>query len=127
MLAASVTYPATAAPGAVGNFAVAGHRATNGEPLRDVDQLRAGDEVILETQEEFLVYTLDHDQIVAPDDVWVIEPVPGEPGATPDDELITITTCNPRWASTQRWIWWGTLSDRIDKSTGEVPAALEDS
>jgi len=120
-------YPGTADPGQVGNFAVAGHRATNGEPLRDIDQLRPGDEVVVETQKEFLVYTLDHDQIVAPDDVWVIEPVPGEPGATPDDELITITTCNPRWASTQRWIWWGTLSDRIDKSTGELPAALENS
>ena len=117
-------YPETAMPGEVGNFAVAGHRATNGEPLRDIDQLRVGDEVIIETATEFLVYTLDRDQIVAPSDVWVIQPVPGQPGATPTDRLITVTTCNPRWASYQRWVWWGTLSDRIDKSTGEVPSAL---
>jgi sortase A len=118
-------YPETAKPGKVGNFAVAGHRATNGEPLRDIDQLQAGDQVIIETATDFGVYTLDHDQIVAPSDVWVIEPVPGQPGATPTEKLITVTTCNPRWASNERWIWWGRLSDRVDKSTGELPKALE--
>lgn len=118
-------YPETAKPGEVGNFAIAGHRATNGEPLRDIDQLKVGDEVIIETATDFFVYALDRDQIVAPSDVWVIQPVPGQPGATPTERLITVTTCNPRWASYERWIWWGHLTQHIDKSTGELPQALE--
>ncbi|HAM21650.1 MAG TPA: class E sortase, partial [Actinobacteria bacterium] len=41
-------------------------------------------------------------------DVWVIEPQPFTPSRAagaplPSDKLITLTTCNPRWASTQRW------------------------
>jgi sortase A len=119
-------YPQTAVPGEVGNTALAGHRATNGEPLRDVDRLRAGDEVILETASDFFVYTLQRDQIVAPDDTWVIDPVPGRPDATPEEPLLTLTTCNPRWASFQRWVWWGTLTERLDKSTGDLPDALAD-
>ena len=35
-------YPDTALPGEVGNFSVAGHRATNGEPFAYLDQLRNG-------------------------------------------------------------------------------------
>lgn len=119
-------YPETAMPGEVGNFAVAGHRATNGEPLKDIDQVREGDEVIVQTQTRWYVYTLNRDQIVAPNATWTIEPVPGRPDQEPTEELITLTTCNPRWASTQRWIWWGTLTQEIDKATGELPEAIEE-
>ena len=35
-------YPETARPGQVGNFAVAGHRATNGEPFAALDQVHSG-------------------------------------------------------------------------------------
>jgi sortase A len=117
-------YVETALPGEIGNFAVAAHRATNGEPFRDVDRLRVGDEVYVETRDAWYVYTLERDQIVSPQSVWVITPVPGEPGATPTEELITLTTCNPRWASYERWIWWGSLAETIDKDTGEVPDVI---
>jgi sortase A len=117
-------YPSTALPGEVGNFAIAGHRATNGEPLRDIDRLQVGDEVVVETRDTWYVYTLERDQIVLPTDTWVIQPVPGEPGAEPTRELITITTCNPRWASTERWIWWGSLTDTVAKDGGQPPEAI---
>ncbi len=42
-------YPGTAEPGAVGNFAVAGHRTTYGRPFHEIDALRDGDRVIVET------------------------------------------------------------------------------
>ncbi len=116
-------YPDTALPGQVGNFAVAAHRATHGEPFRDIDQLRAGDEVVVETRDTWYVYRLDRDRIVLPDAVWVIDPVPGEPTAKPTRALVTLTTCNPRWASYERWIWWGELTQTLPKSQGE-PAAL---
>ncbi len=118
-------YPQTQLPGEEGNFAVAAHRATNGEPFRDIDRLQVGDAVFVETQDSWYEYTLRRDQIVSPADTWVIDPVPGEPGATPTDRLITLTTCNPRWGSTTRWIWWGDLATRYDKSDGEIPPEIE--
>jgi sortase A len=119
-------YITTAMPGEVGNFAVAGHRATNGEPLRDIDRLQVGDEVYVETRDTWFVYTLERDQIVRPTDTWVIAPVPWDPGAEPTQRLITVTTCHPRWASTERWIWWGTLAETIAKADEAVPEALKD-
>lgn len=117
-------YPGTAMPGEIGNFATAAHRATHGEPFKDIDRIKAGDTVIVETKNGWYVYELDEDQIVAPKDVWVIDPVPGEPEATPTEALITLTTCNPRWASTERWIWWGHLVEQRARADGP-PAELE--
>ena len=118
-------YPETQLPGQKGNFAVAAHRATNGEPFRDVDRLQVGDKVYVEVRDSWFEYTLKRDQIVSPQDGWVIDPVPGEPGANPVERLITLTTCNPRWASTTRWIWWGELSNTWDKATDQLPAAIK--
>lgn len=118
-------YPQTQLPGQKGNFAVAAHRATNGEPFRDIDRLQVGDRAFVETQDSWFEYTLRRDQIVSPQDTWVIDPVPGDPGATPTDRLITLTTCNPRWGSTTRWIWWGDLTTRYDKASGEIPPEIE--
>jgi sortase A len=118
-------YPTTQLPGEKGNFAVAAHRATNGEPFRDIDRLQDGDRVFVETQDSWFEYTLRRDQIVSPSDTWVIDPVPGDPGATPTDRLVTLTTCNPRWGSTTRWIWWGDLTTSYDKAEGEVPPEIE--
>lgn len=118
-------YPTTQLPGEKGNFAVAGHRATNGEPLRDIDRLQIGDKVFVETQDSWFEYTLRRDQIVSPQDTWVIDPVPGDPGTTPTERLLTLTTCNPRWGSTTRWIWWGDLTTSYDKADGEIPPEVE--
>lgn len=119
-------YVGTAMPGEIGNFATAGHRATHGEPLRDIDRIQKGDEVIVETESAWFTYELDSTKIVSPSDVWVIDPVPGESDAAPTEALITLTTCNPRWASTTRWIWWGRLTDTTAKSSGTRPAALKE-
>ena len=116
-------YPTTALPGEPGNFAVAGHRATNGEPLRDVQRLQPGDLVVVETADQWFTYRLDRDRIVLPSDVWVLDPVPGDPTATPTQALITLTTCHPRWESAQRWVWWGTLVEVTGKD-GPPPAAV---
>jgi sortase A len=118
-------YPTTQLPGEKGNFAVAAHRATNGEPFRDIDRLQDGDRVFVETQDSWFEYTLRRDQIVSPSDTWVIDPVPGDPGAKPTDRLITLTTCNPRWGSTTRWVWWGDLTTSYDKADGEIPPEIE--
>jgi sortase A len=116
-------YPTSAGPGEVGNFAVAGHRATNGEPFAYLDQLRKGDVVVAETRSRWYTYVVDSTRIVRPTDTWVIDPVPGRPGARPTERLLTLTTCNPRWASTERLIVFGHLRGSTPKSDGP-PAVL---
>ena len=118
-------YPDSAMPGQIGNFAVAGHRATNGEPFAYLDGVRAGDLVVVETRTTFYTYRLDDWYIVPPTQVEVIEPVPNKPDAKPRQPLITLTTCNPRWASYERLIVHGVLIDTRPKSDGPPPALSE--
>jgi sortase A len=108
-------------PGQVGNFAVAGHRVGKGSPFLDLDRLRAGDAIVIETQRYYYVYRVlgdrrtgnpsvsDQDgipgqEIVSPTDVAVVAPVPDHPGATPHRRLLTLTTCHPRFSARQRMI-----------------------
>ena len=98
-------YVGTALPGQLGNLALAGHRATNGEPFRDLDRMREGDEIIVETRSSTYTYVVDRPWVlVRPSAVEMIAPVPGEPGVRATEPKLTLTTCNPRWASTERLI-----------------------
>jgi sortase A len=121
-------YPETAKPGEVGNFSLAGHRATNGEPFRDLDALQVGDAIVVETRDTWFTYVVDAapggggHHIVKPTDTWVVDPVPGEPEAEPTEKLITLTTCHPRWASYERMIVSGHLESTQPKSEGLPPA-----
>jgi LPXTG-site transpeptidase (sortase) family protein len=118
-------YPSTALPGQVGNFAVAGHRATHGQPFAYLDQVKVRDSLVVETRTDWFTYVVDKVQIVQPTDVWVIEPVPGKPKQVPTRQLITLTTCNPRWASTQRLIVFGHLTATQPAADGRPPALAE--
>lgn len=105
-------YDSSAAPGAIGNFAVAGHRVTNGEPFRNVLQLKAGDQVIVETRDSIYTYVLDTspaDLTVDESEGWVIGPVPGKPTQTPTEALITLTTCTDLFHSPDRSVGFGHL------------------
>jgi sortase A len=116
-------YPASALPGQVGNLAIAGHRATHGEPFAALDRIRAGDVAVVETATTWYVYRLQDPYLVQPTDVAVVAAVPGHPGEAATQRLITLTTCNPRWASYQRMIIHGTLVERRAKTAGP-PAEL---
>jgi sortase A len=98
---------------------VAGHRATHGEPFRDLDQLREGDAVIVRTATERLDYRVTDSRIVSPLDTDVLEPVPGRPGEPADAARLTLTTCHPRWASTYRLVVLATLRDRTPVRGGD--------
>ena len=121
-------YPDNALPGEKGNFALAGHRSTYGEPLANIDQLMQDDEVIIKTAGNWYVYKLILDQIVEPDAMWVLDPNPGGiVNQTGVEEMITLTTCHPRWGSTERWIWWGVLTEvrPIDQVPESILASQE--
>lgn len=102
-------YSSTALPGELGNFAIAGHRATFGEPFAQIERLRPGDEVIIRTESSWHVYHLVTDRIVQPNENWVLSAVPVIPELSGTPSVLTITTCEPRFNSTERWIWFGEL------------------
>lgn len=112
-------YPESAMPGQAGNFAVAAHRITLGEPLRYVENLEVGDNVYVETETYWYTYRLIETEIVLPDAVWTVSPNPldDDPAAAPR-KLITLTTCHPTFGNSHRWIWWGELVQAAPKSDG---------
>ncbi|MFF0479732.1 class E sortase [Streptomyces sp. NPDC004435] len=108
-------YPGTAAPGRVGNVALAGHRNTHGEPFRYVNRLRKGDEIVLRTREGTYTYRVDQIlPVTSPRDTGVIQPVPRsivKPsyGYSKTGSYLTLTTCTPEFTSRYRLIVWATL------------------
>jgi sortase A len=104
-------YPGGAEPGEIGNFAVAGHRATYGEPFAHLDLLEPGDEILVEFGRRRYRYEVTESLITAPSAVDVLAPSPGRPGAEPREAAITLTTCHPRWGSQERLVVHGALVD----------------
>lgn len=109
-------YPSGAMPGEIGNFAIAGHR--NPATFWDLDKVRDGDIIVVETRDNWYIYQVYRNHIVAPDQVDVVAPVPGEPGATPEQAVLTLTTCNPKWDNYERLIVHAELTDAQPRSDG---------
>lgn len=116
-------YPGTAAPGATGNFAVAGHRNTYGSPLMRADELRPGDPIIVETSHTWFVYVVREHWVVSPDRYDVVGPVPGDPEAIATRAVTVLTTCHPRFGATSRLITIGDLVREQPRTAGP-PAEL---
>ncbi|MBO0596973.1 class E sortase [Nesterenkonia sp. E16_7] len=116
-------YPDTQLPGEPGNFAVAGHRLTYGDVLRDQDQLAAGDKIYVESLDGYYTYEVSESYVVLPEQSEVILPVPGEPEAQADRSLLTLTTCHPLFSNRERLITHAELVDWSPLSA-EAPAAV---
>lgn len=116
-------YQGTAMPGAVGNFAVAGHRTTFGKPFNRIAELQVGDPLVVRTKDAWYVYKVTSTQIVYPSQTEVIAPVPDKPGAKPTARSITMTTCTPMYSAAQRYVVHGVLDYWAPASDG-VPAEL---
>jgi sortase A len=123
----------TAAAGQVGNFALAGHRVTHGEPLRHMPDLRPGDQVIVETRKFTYTYVLDtnpNDLVISFTGTWVLDPVPHNPdgGVQPPSQaagqrLITLTTCSEIFHTDNRMIAFGHLVKVTKKEHVQQSAA----
>jgi sortase A len=111
-------YTNTAMPGAVGNFAVAGHRQTHGAVLDNIHTLVPGDKIYVQTKDGFYVYVFRNNQIVMPSRTDVLEPVPTQPGATPTESYLTMTSCNPRFGAEERIIAYALLDSWRPASAG---------
>jgi sortase A len=90
-------YPNTPLPGEEGNVAIAGHRTTYGKPFANLDHLKPGDEIVLETPIGKNVYKVSRDPFVVPNTQWdVISQTPGH--------TLTLTTCHPKGSAKQRLV-----------------------
>ena len=134
-------YTDTALPGAIGNFAVAGHRVGKGEPFLNLDRLQPGDTVIIETKAKWYVYVvkgakgditstvpdgIPGREIVAPSDGGVILPVPNQAQAKPTETLMTMTTCHPKFTATQRMVLHALLNPHltVPRVGADMPASI---
>ena len=128
--AAAGHYPDTQQVGEIGNFAIAGHRRTNGNSFLRIDTLEEGDEIIVATKDTWYVYTVSSHEIVDPTQVDVIAPVPGDQEAQPVDRYITLTTCHSlttgEWGNDHRWIVHGKFSYWMPRSEGRPASVLND-
>ncbi len=114
-------YPDTAMPGQVGNFAIAGHRQTNGAVLDNIHTLVPGDKVYVQTRDGYYTYVYRNNQIVLPDRVDVLAPVPTQPDAEPTERILTMTSCNPRFGAQERIIAYAVMESYRPSSAGPPP------
>ncbi|MFC4501302.1 MULTISPECIES: class E sortase [Streptomyces] len=117
-------YSGTTRLGQVGNFSVAGHRRTYGDPFKDFPELRRGDAVVLTDGTTWFTYRIDKGPYkTVPSDVEVIDAVPRRSGYTRPGRYLTLTTCDPEWGHSHRLIVWAHLDSTQPVEAGQ-PRAL---
>jgi sortase A len=117
-------YATTARLGQEGNFSVAGHRRTYGDPFKDFPRLRRGDAVVLTDGTTWFTYRIDKGPYkTVPTDIEVIDPVPRKSGYTHSGRYLTLTTCDPEWGHSHRLIVWAHLDSTQPVEAGK-PSAL---
>ncbi|KUN64963.1 hypothetical protein AQJ46_28015 [Streptomyces canus] len=117
----------TAMPDAkTGNFALAGHRNTHGEPFRYINKLSPGDAIVVETQDDYFVYKMTSTlPVTAPSNTSVIDPIPKGSGFSTAGRYITLTTCTPEFTSKYRLIVWGKMVEERPRSKGKPDALVQ--
>lgn len=114
-------YPQSQKPGQTGNFAVAGHRE-NGM-FADLDAMKPGDFVVVETRTAWFSYEVTSVRVVPPTDLAEVSRIP--PGYTKAQPLMTITTCWPRWGNSKRLIVRAVLRRTTSQADGPPPDAID--
>lgn len=89
-------YAGTPLPGQAGNVGVAGHRTTYGHPFYNLNEVKAGDPIVLTTVQGVFVYDATTSDVVSPSDGSILADTPGA--------WVTLTTCNPRFSASSRLV-----------------------
>ncbi|BCL29370.1 hypothetical protein GCM10017557_42290 [Streptomyces aurantiacus] len=111
----------TAMPDAkTGNFGLAGHRNTHGEPFRYINRLKPGDPIVVETQDKYFVYKMASIlPVTSPSNTSVLDGVPKGSPFKSAGRYITLTTCTPEFTSKYRMIVWGTMVEERSRDKGK--------
>jgi sortase A len=103
-------YPTTPLPCEGGNVSIAGHRVTYGRPFHNLDRLKPGDEITLETPVGSCTYVVERDPfVVLPTDLSVVGPLTGS--------SLTLTTCHPKGSARQRLVIRATMAGAATPAT----------
>jgi len=103
-------YPATPLPCEAGNVAIAGHRTTYGRPFANLDRLKNGDAIILETPIGTCTYEVTRAPfVIVPTDFSVVANDPAR-------HMLTLTTCHPKGSAKQRLVIQATLTQGVGQS-----------
>lgn len=104
-------------PGLGGTVGVAGHRTTYSAPFRNVDKLKKGNRLVLETAYGRFEYRVTGQRIVKPTDTWVLKRI--------GRERIVLSACHPLYSAEERIIVFGDLAKYTPPKTGPWARALE--
>jgi sortase A len=115
-------YSSTTPLGAVGNFALAGHRTTFGAPFGQIDKLRVGDRIYVETQKGWYVYRFRNIEFVWPTQSDVLSDVPRE-SIVAKDRILTMTSCHPKTSTAERVIAYSVFESFVPRKSG-APAEV---
>ncbi|MDJ0319944.1 class E sortase [Pseudarthrobacter sp. PS3-L1] len=111
-------YVSGAMPGEVGNFSLAGHRQTHGATLDAIHTLVPGDKIYVQTATGYFTYIYRNNAIVLPTQSNVLAPVPMEPHLQADERYLTLTSCNPRFGQSERFIAFAVMDSWRPISAG---------
>nr|WP_260334573.1 class E sortase [Streptomyces sp. REN17] len=116
----------TAMPDArTGNFGLAGHRNTHGEPFRYINRLKPGDPIVVETQDTYYVYEMASIlPVTAPSNTAVLDAIPKGSTFRKPGRYITLTTCTPEFTSKYRMIVWGAMAEERPRDKGKPDALV---
>ena len=116
----------TAMPDAgTGNFGLAGHRNTHGEPFRYINRLKPGDPIVVETQDTYYVYKMASIlPVTPPSNTAVLDAIPKGSTFRKPGRYITLTTCTPEFTSKYRMIVWGTMAEERSRDKGKPDALV---
>lgn len=124
---------ATTGPGQIGNYALAGHRITHGQPFANLPELRPGDKVYVITHRWTYEYVLDtnpNDLVVPFTASWVLTPDPQNPNGGPQavqgpqERIITLTTCSELFHTDNRLVTFGHLVGKPYPTNPQHPTAI---
>ena len=117
-------YSSTSELGALGNFALAAHRGTFGASFGQIDQLRVGDRIYIETQDGWYVYRFRNMEFVYASESTVLNDVP-KLSIVAEERILTMTTCHPKGTISERFIAYSIFESFVPRGRG-APSEVAD-
>ena len=105
-------YRGTPLPGQPGNSAIAGHRTTYGAPFFKLGKMKVGDDIKVETRTGNYLYRVSR--------IYTVEPTDSSPLLPTDENILTLTTCDPPFSAAKRLIVVATMLGEPDRTTPTV-------
>lgn len=99
-------YTPTSLPGQRGTVGIAGHRTTWEQPFRRINELEAGDRLVMAMAYGRFTYSVEKTRIVKPSEVSVLAAAKGR-------ERLVLTACHPLYSAAQRIVVFARLESAV--------------